>query len=283
MKLRFQAVSPQSGEMRVAMKKYVNISVLLKAVTLIGFGLFFLISIYTGSVNLYVHPRIVPFMVFAAAAMLIMALLLLPEVVMREKSKTKAWSLLFYIIPLFMAFAFPAQSLAANSSMTGEVQLSGTVYKENVKGTEKPDTMAEPTKEPDKKASLKNSSFVKDGVLMFDNSNTYYEALCEIYDNFDKYKGLPIEVIGLVFKDNQSFKEDEFVPSRLMMVCCAADMQPVGLLCQYEKASELEADTWVKVSGTLGELEFDGEMIPCIIDSSVEGVDEPDDPYIYPY
>ena len=265
------------------MKKYVNISALLKALTLIGFGVFFLISIYTGSVNLYVHPRIVPFMVFSAAAMLIMALLMLPDIIIREKRKAKAWSLLFYIIPLFMAFAFPAQSLAANSSMTGEVQLSGNAYKETVKETEKPDTTAEPIKEPDKEASIKNNSFVKDGVIILNSSSTYYEALCEIYDNFDKYKGLPIEVIGLVFKDNQSFKEDEFVPSRLMMVCCAADMQPVGLLCQYEKAAELEADTWVKVSGTLGEVEFDSEMIPCIIDSSVEGVDEPDDPYIYPY
>lgn len=34
-------------------------------------------------------------------------------------------------------------------------------------------------------------------------------------------------------------------------VLCAADMQLVGLLCQYDQASKLEADSWVKVSGTI--------------------------------
>lgn len=132
------------------------------------------------------------------------------------------------------------------------------------------------SKETDEDISL------QDGVLVMDSSN-YYKCLCAIYADMDKYEGTSVEVVGFVFNENESFAEDEFVPARLMMVCCAADMQPVGLLCQYEKALELEANSWVKVSGTIKEAEFDGETIPVIVAQSVEMTEEPDNAYVYPY
>lgn len=84
--------------------------------------------------------------------------------------------------------------------------------------------------------------------------------LSEIYFNMEKYEGYTIVITGFVFKDPEIFKEDEFVPARLMMSCCVADLSPVGLRCKYDKASELKAESWVTVEGNLfmGQYEYEG-------------------------
>lgn len=93
-------------------------------------------------------------------------------------------------------------------------------------------------------------------------SNDAYGAwLYELYVNMDRYVGYRIFMTGFVFKDPAFMKDNEFVPARLMMSCCVADVSPCGLLCQYDKASELKADTWVTVEGTLrkAEMSYDGQ------------------------
>jgi putative membrane protein len=110
--------------------------------------------------------------------------------------------------------------------------------------------------------------------------------LSEIYMNMEKYKGYTVVMTGFVFKDHEMIEQDEFVPARLMMSCCVADLAPAGLLCKYDKASELKAESWVTVEGTLsiGQYEYDGvqydepqinvrKIMPA---EAVEG-------YVYPY
>ena len=75
--------------------------------------------------------------------------------------------------------------------------------------------------------------------------------ISELYGNMERYKGYTVLITGFVFKDSEMFQADEFVPARLMMSCCTADLAPGGLLCNYDKATELKADSWVTVEGTL--------------------------------
>ena len=91
----------------------------------------------------------------------------------------------------------------------------------------------------------------------------------ELNDNVDKYVGKKISVSGFVFKV-KGFTQNEFVPARLMMVCCAADLQPIGLLAQYDKTSELKQDTWFCVTGKIVKGEFNGQKVPIISVDSVE-------------
>jgi len=75
--------------------------------------------------------------------------------------------------------------------------------------------------------------------------------ISELYGNMERYKGYTVVITGFVFKDPGMLQADEFVPARLMMSCCVADLAPAGLLCNYDKAAELKADSWVTVEGTL--------------------------------
>ncbi len=108
----------------------------------------------------------------------------------------------------------------------------------------------------------------------------------EICVNMEKYEGYTIVMTGAVYKDPQYMEEDEFVPSRMMMSCCAADLATAGLLCKYDNASNLQNDSWVTVEGTLfiREYEYYGQKYydPQIRVTNITPA-EAVEGYIYPY
>lgn len=263
-----------------------NINIALKIVLLFGFAAFFLSTVLSGSVSLYVHPRIIPYMIFASAAMIIIAILLFSNLFKNGNKKINSWPLLFYAIPLVLAFSFPARSMDTSAAAIGEVQLSSSYdFSYEASGnTSQPEQKSTPAPETStniKDDANENETSINSALVM--NSSNFYSLLCDIYEDIDKFQGVQIEVEGFVFRGNGILSDNEFIPARLMMVCCAADMQTVGLLCRYDNATSLETDSWVKVCGTIGETEYEGELIPCIIAQTVEPVEQPDKSYIYPY
>ena len=88
--------------------------------------------------------------------------------------------------------------------------------------------------------TLEKLQVTSKGLLMKGNTivmtdESFIPWIEELYGNLSKYEGKKIEVVGFVFKDKE-FGQSNFVPARLTMNCCAADMQPVGILCEYQRA-----------------------------------------------
>lgn len=278
--------------MKSPSSKRLNFNTALKILLLIGFATFFLYTIFNGSVTMYVHPRIIPYMIFASVVMVVIAFLLLGDLFKSPNKKNSSWCLLFYILPLIMAFALPAKSFDSSTGTLGNVQFSGIESKSNIT-VESAQTSAQTSEQTVSSTESRSedttaSATINDGLqlqndaLIMTDSN-FYECMNEIYNDMDKYEGVKIEVVGFVFNEIDGFSDNEFVPARLMMVCCAADMVPVGFLCRYDKASELTADTWVKVTGTIGITQYEGENIPYIQAETVEETEIPANKYVYPY
>lgn len=110
--------------------------------------------------------------------------------------------------------------------------------------------------------------------------------LTELYDNMKSYEGYTIIMTGYVFKDSELLNENEFAAARPMMSCCAADLAPAGLICQYDKASQLEANSWVTVEGilTIEQYEYEGTKYddPQISVTKITPAEEVEG-YIYPF
>ncbi|HWQ75900.1 MAG TPA: TIGR03943 family protein [Syntrophomonas sp.] len=107
----------------------------------------------------------------------------------------------------------------------------------------------------------------------------------EIYSDMEKYKGYTVIMTGYVYKDPEFMKSNEFVPARLMMSCCVADLSPAGIICRYDKASALKEDSWVTVTGTLfiGQYEYDGHKYddPQLIVTKITPAEKVEG-YVYP-
>ena len=70
--------------------------------------------------------------------------------------------------------------------------------------------------------------------------------------------------------------------SRFTMSCCVADAFPIGMPVSYSGASDFDAGAWVHVIGELQAAPFAGEFLPVLFADSMERVDEPEQPYLYP-
>jgi uncharacterized repeat protein (TIGR03943 family) len=70
--------------------------------------------------------------------------------------------------------------------------------------------------------------------------------------------------------------------SRFIVTCCAADASGVGLLVDWPDAAGLAENGWVRVRGPVRAAELNGQRLPLIAAASVEPVDQPEHPYMYP-
>ncbi|MGV8984300.1 TIGR03943 family putative permease subunit [Clostridium sp.] len=274
--------------MQLIKLKKINIEVLLKLIILIGFAFFFYDIIKTGKVLLYVNPKIVPYVKFGIVAMLSLSLFIVRDL-FKPKRKVNIKPYLFFIIPLFMAFMTPEASVSSKSmSITGSRNTEQTEIIKQNSVTDSSITNQDITTDNNATTNTKiNSSKVDVKLEMQNNSiivsdNSFMQWTQEITYNMEKYEGKKIELTGFVFKD-KSFKNNEFVPARLMMTCCAADLAPVGLLAHYDKAMYLKQDTWIRVKGKIKIVDYNGEKTPVIIIESIKNTDKPKNEYVYPF
>jgi putative membrane protein len=290
---------------------------LLKIIILSGFALFFAIIIQNGRIQLYVNPRIVPYVKFGIIVMMIIAIFLIRDI-FKPKRKVNFTPYLFFLVPLLMAFLLPAKTIDSKSMAFGDINLTQrqnsntgkTAIAGNSADTGNSGSSSDysaGTSEADINTLDDNDVIIEDSSQSSDSlspgqadtdqreeglqlegdtivvsDNNFVQWLQEIYDNQGKYEGKKIQVIGFVFKSKE-FTENEFVPARLMMACCTADLQPIGFLCRYDKASKLKNDTWLKVTGTIKVVDYKGQKTPVIIADKAENTTKPENEYVYPY
>lgn len=70
----------------------------------------------------------------------------------------------------------------------------------------------------------------------------YIDAL----DKEDRYDGKVVEFTAMVLKSPE-FPKNYFVPGRMAMTCCEADMTFLGFICKAREARTLETGQWVTV------------------------------------
>lgn len=94
--------------------------------------------------------------------------------------------------------------------------------------------------------------------------------------------GEAVKVTGFVYRDER-FGQEQFMVSRFVLSCCAADAAPLGMVVHWSESGQLEADQWVEVTGTLEPGEFGGEPMPFIRAATVTPTEIPSQPYLYPF
>ena len=105
----------------------------------------------------------------------------------------------------------------------------------------------------------------------------YLDAL----DHVERYEGKKVKFTAMVMKPSE-FPENNFVPGRMIMGCCANDMQFLGFACEYDGAKDLKEKEWVEVTAEVEKKyvkEYDGEG-PFLKAVSVEKTSEPKEPVV---
>jgi putative membrane protein len=126
---------------------------------------------------------------------------------------------------------------------------------------------------------------ISGNVINFNDKNYihYFEDLSE---NIDKHIGKKIVISGFVTKGD-TLNVNEFIITRLLINCCAADSQVIGVLCRGELNTNLDKDTWIRVEGVVSfkqNKDMNNKVIgklPLINAQKITKINKPANPYIY--
>ncbi|WP_164716316.1 TIGR03943 family putative permease subunit [Paenibacillus whitsoniae] len=132
-----------------------------------------------------------------------------------------------------------------------------------------------------------NEDFAKMGVILYkkDRIIVQPEIYMEILSTIDLFKdnfiGKKIELTGFVYREDK-MTTSQFVVGRFAVSCCSADASPYGVLIDFPTAQNFPKDTWVKVTGTIQNGNYNGNDIFKIAATQIEKIAAPSSPYVYP-
>ena len=272
--------------------------------------LFYLVG--SGKYLNYVTPKMAPYLCFTAVVMLIWVGSRFRQI-FRPQYKTRAAHCFVLVIPVLLLL-LPLGTISSSSLSSGySATLNGTggtspaalpqtADSENSSASEgsssqSASSQANPSSSGSSAASSTGEgdgtsgdsllkqyglSLSKDGSIEVSDEQ-FYPWLSEIYSNMDQYEGTVITVKGFVYEDLGTMGKNQFVPARMLMYCCAADLVPCGILCEYDKLSELKIGAWVTVTGTIHIKDEQGERQPIVTVTGISPAKQPNEAYVYPW
>ncbi|MFH0975146.1 MAG: TIGR03943 family protein [Spirochaetota bacterium] len=246
----------------------INAVILFRALLLIIYCAFFLNIILSGSVAKYVHPRYNIFLIISCAVSAVIITVMLLSVKSHSHAKISAGRIILLILPLL--FAFTTRNMDTNYSDNFSSAGGASKY---------PDTNKEMPAEmlPDFILDARE----KDSINMVEKH--FVPIIDDIYNNPSVYQGKSISVSGIVLKRKYADNKEEFAVARMMMICCAADVQPAGFICRYKDATSIAANVWYKISGVIEIINLEKSDIPVIKVMEAVKTVKPANQYVYPF
>lgn len=292
----------------------------LKAVLLGLFTLFFTNLHITGDIAKYINPKYDFMSKIAAVFFLVLFLIQLSRIWQKKHVHhvcshgcshdhgNNHWSLKRIVgysivaFPIVTGFTLPPTTLDASIAANKGFLLSQGSNGENVEGSNK-DSLTEDAESLVEKENidiyssehipLPNNNYLSeeeynDKFRLLQESETiqmtddmfgsYYG---EINDNPQSYIGKTIKMSGFVFKE-EGFTSNQLVISRFLITHCIADASIIGFLAEFQGAETIEEDTWIEIEGVIDIGTYGGYELPIIKVTSLNVIDEPSEPYIYP-
>ncbi|HON55931.1 MAG TPA: DUF1980 domain-containing protein [bacterium] len=229
----------------------------------------------------YIHPK---YNVYVLTAIIITGLLLILIFAALFKNRKYVFKFDFGVILLFPAFLLIFDKPMLQTSKLVDTKFKGTV---NFKQFE----------ESKKSFGVRKKELLSDLQLNQD-SETYKKLnIIEIYNLFNLLKSkkeiekfeMKIETIGQLYrqygKDSIDLYENEFMIIRLIMICCAADMMPLGIIVENKQKYDYNRyDDWLKIRGKLTFIANPKGKgyIAYIEDDYIEKIEAPDPEWLYP-
>ncbi|MEO8606279.1 MAG: TIGR03943 family protein [Chloroflexota bacterium] len=253
-----------------------------KAALLLALGVYFVYVIVSGNLANYINARFAWLSYVAAAMFLLLGAFGVYELLRREKPKveleqfstdllgtpktlqkkarelqqerrTVSWKALGVVaIPLVLGTLIPSRPLGS-AAVGGSISLSAVSAANAQPFTTDPLTWN-----------------VLDWLRTFNNSG-----------DASSFNGKKADLIGFVYRE-AAFSDKQFMLARFTISCCVADASAIGVPVEWDAAKDYPADTWVRIQGTWEVGPFRGDTVPILHPVSIDKVDQPDHPYLYP-
>ena len=95
------------------------------------------------------------------------------------------------------------------------------------------------------------------------------------------FNGQEANFVGFVYRE-PGFSKEQFMVARFTFNCCVADANAIGLPVVWDGDDTLTDNTWVNVQGNFQLSSFKDQQMPVLHATSVEIIEQPEHPYLYP-
>ena len=195
---------------------------LIKPMVYLAIAAVLIILILRKELVIYVHPRLLPWLIASAVFSVLMAAASVQMAFVRRYRYREIRAeilVLPFLLALLLAVVLPVPQASAVSR-------------------HKNTGISRPLKERihDSKVKILDTEFYAFTNLLFDER--------------DVLNGKEIDYTIFVHYDDK-MKKNEFMGARMVMVCCAADMIPNGMMIRMDHEPEWEEGTWLRVRGIL--------------------------------
>lgn len=266
--------------------------------------------ISTNKLTLFVHPKMVIYVKFALYFFIILVIFQGKNIFSNKKSKRFKLGYIMFLIPLILGFLLKPVGVSVNSainkgfSLTSQLKINSLKHKhtvledgaevcqhndENTHLVEDTDFVENNNIVENTNVTLKkpvdSTSSLNSKTINMSNEN-FINTYEDIYGNPHNYVGRSINMKGFIYKQ-KGLEKAGFILSRIVVSCCAADAQLVGILCDNTEGKTFTEGTWVNIEGTLGEREYKDaksgviSIIPIIKVNTTEKTDDQNNEYIY--
>lgn len=115
-----------------------------------------------------------------------------------------------------------------------------------------------------------------------ENNKTVDVSLIQIHSKFESLVGRRVVTQGMYMSETPGLPEDSYVIFRFLIVCCAADAQPLAVMIRGSRPAGVSDEKWLQVEGVLKSTEVDGNAAVVIEAEKVTPVSPPKNPYMLP-
>jgi uncharacterized repeat protein (TIGR03943 family) len=239
----------------------------LQALLLLGMSIFLGSKAASGQLTFYINQRFVPLTIFGVVFLALLAQTIFTEIKRARQHDHEheahdhdhapaSANLWFMLVPLLIGVLIPARPLDSSALTTKGFNTNA------------------PLVSGDSSAQLFETDSEERNILDWLKLFNYERDVSQFY-------GQRASVIGFVYFD-EALGKNQFLVSRFVVSCCAADGYALGMAVNWNEAAALEQDSWVLVKGTVNSVTLDGQVIPLIEADSVQAVPAPEQPYLFP-
>lgn len=238
----------------------------VKALLLIGLGLFFYSRFTNGTLYFYINQQFAIYTLLAVFGLLLTGLSYRYEQSAahnhahdHDHDHRLSWGGAFLVLlPIVLGLLVPPQPLGAAALSNREINTGANILKTP--------GLARTTAQ--KQATEKN-------IL------DWWESFHGVTNPNQALAGQTVDVVGFVYHD-QALGNEHFMVSRFVVSCCVADASAMGLAVRWSAAPQLKDDQWVEVKGAFVAGQLPSWQLPILVAQSVTPVAVPNQPYLYP-
>lgn len=238
--------------------KKVNMNELVWFGILVGFAGYIYYLFDTEKMSAYIHPKMHNYVFVAMIIFIILAIAQVGQLFNEKRSSDIKLGNFMFIIPLWLVIVVDPTEIGTQTLSNKGLVIDGYYQEQEI------NIHAHNTPEAQK-----------------------FKYVLESVDrDLEGMAGKEIELVGFVYK-SEICKENQFILSRLVMSCCAADSWIQGIRCEWEGSNYLTENQWVKVKAIVKDVpNYDKETgksnnIPLLKIRHIQPIDNPEDPYIY--